>query len=70
MYGAKTTPHMFVVDPEGTIIYQGAIDSIASADPADIPESTNFVRQALQEAFSGVPVSNPSTKPYGCSVKY
>lgn len=69
-YGAKNTPHMFIIDPEGKIIYQGAIDSKASPNPADIPTSTNYVRVALDEALAGKKVSNPSTRPYGCSVKY
>jgi peroxiredoxin len=69
-YGAKNTPHMFVINPEGKIVYEGAIDSKASPNPADIPESTNYVKVALDEAMSGKPVSNPNTKPYGCSVKY
>jgi peroxiredoxin len=69
-YGAKNTPHMFVINPEGKIIYEGAIDSKASPNPADIPTSTNYVRVALDEAMSGKKVSNPTTRPYGCSVKY
>ena len=70
MYGAKNTPHMFIIDPEGKLIYQGAIDSKATPNPADIPTSTNYVQVALEEAMAGKPVSNASTKPYGCSVKY
>jgi len=69
-YGAKNTPHMFIIDPEGKIIYEGAIDSKASPNPADIPTSTNYVKVALDEALAGKKVSNPNTKPYGCSVKY
>ncbi len=69
-YGAKNTPHMFIIDPEGKIIYMGAIDSKASPNPADIPTSTNYVRVALDEALAGKKVSNASTRPYGCSVKY
>lgn len=69
-FGARTTPHMFVIDPQGTVIYNGAIDSNRSANPADVPGATNFVRQALTEALAGKPVSTPSTQPYGCSVKY
>jgi peroxiredoxin len=69
-YGAKNTPHMFVINPEGKIIYEGAIDSKASPNPADIPTSTNYVRVALDEALAGKKVSNPTTRPYGCSVKY
>jgi peroxiredoxin len=70
LYGAKTTPHLFVLDPEGRIIYAGAIDDRPSTDPADIPGATNYVRRALDEALAGQPVSVPSTKSYGCSVKY
>ena len=69
-YGAKTTPHLYVVDPTGNLIYQGAIDSLASTDTSDIAKATNYVVQALDEALSGKPVSEPVTKPYGCSVKY
>ena len=69
-YSAKNTPHMFVINPEGKIIYEGAIDSKASPNPADIPTSTNYVRVALDEALAGKTVSNPTTRPYGCSVKY
>lgn len=70
LYDAKTTPHMFVVNPEGTLIYMGAIDDKPTADKADVPGAKNFVRAALTEAMEGKPVSQPSTKPYGCSVKY
>ena len=69
-YGAKNTPHMFVINPEGKIIYEGAIDSKASPNPADIASSTNYVKAALDEALAGKPVSTATTKPYGCSVKY
>jgi hypothetical protein len=69
-YGAKNTPHMFVINPEGKIIYEGAIDSKASANPADINGSTNYVKVALEESMSGKTVTTANTKPYGCSVKY
>lgn len=69
-YEAKTTPHMFVIAPDGKLIYRGGIDSIPSADPADIAEATPYLKLALSEAMAGKPVSNPSTRPYGCSVKY
>jgi len=69
-YGAKNTPHMFVIDPDGKIVYEGAIDSKATANPADIAGATNYVKTALDEAMAGKPVTNPNTKPYGCSVKY
>ena len=70
LYGAKNTPQMFVINPEGKVVYQGAIDSKASPNPDDIPNSTNYVKAALDESLAGKPVSNPTTKPYGCSVKY
>lgn len=70
LYGAKTTPHMFVINPEGAVIYQGAIDSVPTTDAAEGKEAVNYVRQALDEAMAGQPVSTPETKSYGCSVKY
>jgi alkyl hydroperoxide reductase subunit AhpC len=68
-YGAKTTPHMFLIDPEGVLIYQGAIDNFRSFDD-DLSQLDNYVKKALQEAMAGKSVSTPQTKPYGCSVKY
>src|SRR5437660_12304072 len=70
LYGAKNTPNMVIISPEGKIVYEGAIDSKASPNPADIPSSTNYVKAALDESLAGKPVSNAQTKPYGCSVKY
>jgi peroxiredoxin len=69
-YGAKNTPHMFVINPEGKIIYEGAIDSKATPNPADIPGATNYVKAALNEALAGKQVTTSVSKPYGCSVKY
>ena len=69
-YDARTTPHMFVINPEGRLIYAGAIDDNPSTRPADVKTARNHVRAALDEAMSGQPVSVPSSKPYGCSVKY
>jgi peroxiredoxin len=69
-YGAKNTPHMFVINPEGKIVYEGAIDSKATPNPADIASSTNYVKVALDESLAGKTVTNANTKPYGCSVKY
>jgi peroxiredoxin len=69
-YGAKNTPDMIVINPEGKIVYEGAIDSKPTPNPNDIPSSTNYVKAALDESLAGKPVSNPTTKPYGCSVKY
>jgi hypothetical protein len=70
LYGAKTTPHIFIVNPEGTLVYAGGIDSIASADPADIARATNYVDAAMADLKAGRPVAHSNTKPYGCSVKY
>jgi len=70
LYGAQTTPHMFVVDAGGNLAYAGAIDDKASTSSADIPKSTNLVAAALDALKAGKPVPTPSTKAYGCSVKY
>jgi len=70
LYGAKTTPHMFIINPEGLLVYNGAIDDTASTDAEDIPKSKNYVTLALTEVLAGKPVSHSQTKPYGCSVKY
>jgi len=70
LYAAKTTPHMFIIDPKGVLIYDGAIDSKATTDQSDIATATNYVSQALEEAMGGRPVSTPTSRPYGCSVKY
>lgn len=69
LYGAKTTPHIFIIK-QGVIIYQGAADSIRSTDPADIPLAVNYIDKVLNEVLSGKTVSQESTAPYGCSVKY
>jgi peroxiredoxin len=69
-YGAKNTPHMFIVNPEGKVIYEGAIDSKPTANPSDIASSTNYVKVALDESLAGKTVTTPSSRPYGCSVKY
>lgn len=70
LYGARTTPHMYVIDAKGTLVYMGAIDDKPSADPKDIPGAKNFVAQAWRELKAGKPVSEPMTKAYGCGVKY
>ena len=70
LYGATNTPDMYIINPEGKLIYEGAIDSIASADKADIEKATNYVQTSLDEALVGKPVDKAQTKPYGCSVKY
>jgi hypothetical protein len=69
-YGAMTTPHMYVIDPAGTLRYAGAIDSIPSAEKDDIAKATQYVPQALAELAAGQPVSVAVTRPYGCAVKY
>ena len=69
-YGARTTPHMYINNPAGTLVYAGAIDSKPSSNPADISSATNHVKVALAETLAGKPVSTATTKPYGCSVKY
>jgi len=69
-YGARTTPHLYIVDPQGKLIYAGAIDSKPTANPADIATATNYVNQALAEALAGKPLSKATSQPYGCSVKY
>ena len=70
LYGAKTTPHLFVIDAKGVLVYAGAIDPHPSVDPADLPPEKNYVTQALDELLAGKPVSVPQTTAYGCSVKY
>lgn len=69
-YGARTTPHMYIVNPQGNLIYAGGIDSIPSARVDDIKTATNYVRQGVNEALAGKPLSAAVTQPYGCSVKY
>ena len=69
-YGARTTPHMYLIDPQGKLVYAGAIDSKPSANPADIKTATNYVKQAVGEAVAGKPVSQAQTQAYGCSIKY
>lgn len=69
-YGARTTPHMYIVSPQGQLLYAGGIDSIPSSRTEDIKTAVNYVRQGLQETLSGKAVSVPVSKPYGCSVKY
>ncbi len=69
-YGAKTTPHMFIIDPKGKIAYAGAIDDIKSTNVKDIAKASNYVATALDAALAGRPIETTITKPYGCSVKY
>jgi len=69
-YAARATPHMFVIDPAGNVVYNGAIDDRRTANPADAKLARNYVRAALTEAMAGKPVTVASTSPYGCSIKY
>ncbi len=70
LYGARTTPHIFIIDPTGKLIYQGAIDDKPTTDVEDIKTARNYVNEALTAAMSGKPVPVAVTRPYGCSVKY
>jgi hypothetical protein len=70
LYGAKTTPHIFVIDPTGKLIYQGAIDDKPTTDQADLKGARNYLNETLAEAMSNQPIQVASTRPYGCSVKY
>ena len=69
-YGARVTPHMYIVSAQGTLVYAGGTDSIPSARVDDIPKATNFVRQALAEIKAGKAVSVATSQAYGCSIKY
>ncbi|MEM9026013.1 MAG: redoxin domain-containing protein [Verrucomicrobiota bacterium] len=70
LYDARTTPHMYIISPEGKLIYNGAIDSISSSNPKDVEKAENYVSAALYAAKSGEEVSKSTTRAYGCSVKY
>jgi peroxiredoxin len=69
-YGAKVTPHMYIIDPAGKVVYNGAIDDKRSTDVADVKTARNFVAAALDELKAGKPVTNASNAPYGCTIKY
>ena len=69
-YGATHTPHMYVIDPDGTLLYAGAIDSIRSTRPADVDKAGNYVIMALERARAGLPVDPARTRADGCTVKY
>lgn len=69
-YGATVTPHMYVIDASGTLVYRGGIDSIPSSNVADVPKATQYVRVALDQVLTGKPVAEASTRPYGCTLKY
>ena len=70
LYGAKTTPDMFVINPAGLVVYHGAIDDKKSANPADVESAKNYVSAAIAETLAGQSVKEPVTQPYGCSIKY
>lgn len=70
MYQAKTTPHMYVVNPQGVLVYEGGIDNIASTDKDDISRATNYGREVLDAGMAGKDIAVKSSRPYGCSVKY
>jgi hypothetical protein len=70
LYHAKTTPHLFVIDARGELKYMGGIDSLATADVADIPRAEPYLKEALLAVVDDKPVAHPVTRPYGCSVKY
>ncbi len=69
-YGAETTPHLFVINPEGKIVYMGGIDNKATSEISDIKGATNYVAAALDSGLAGTPVKVAAAKPYGCSIKY
>lgn len=70
LYDARTTPHMYVIDPAGTLVYAGGIDDIRSSKPEDIAKAKNYVNAALNDLKAGKPVQIANSQPYGCSVKY
>jgi peroxiredoxin len=70
LYDARTTPHMYIVNGEGTLVYMGGIDNKATTSLADLKTAKNYVRAALDEVMAGKPVGDAITRPYGCSVKY
>lgn len=70
LYDARTTPHIYLISPDGNLLYQGAIDDKKSTDQADIPNSKNYLKAAFEEIQMGRDIKNPTTQPYGCSVKY
>jgi peroxiredoxin len=69
-YGAKTTPHVYVIDGKGTVLYNGAIDDMPSTDEADVAKARNYLSAALDETLAGKKVTTAVTQPYGCAVKY
>ncbi len=69
-YGARTTPHLYIVDPQGRLAYAGGIDSIPSSSADDIPKAVNYVKQGVSQVLAGQPLNPATTRPYGCSIKY
>ena len=69
-YGATVTPHMYIIDASGVLVYKGGIDSIPSSSVSDIPKAKQYVRVALDEVLAGKQVTDASTRPYGCTLKY
>ena len=69
-YDARTTPHIFIIDPAGKLVYMGGIDSIPSADKGDLANATNYVKATFDALEAGKPVATPLSQPYGCNVKY
>jgi hypothetical protein len=70
LYAAQTTPHIFVIDQKGTLVYKGGIDSIASSNPSDISKAEPYAANAIKAVLAGQKVAQQSTRPYGCGVKY
>lgn len=70
MFDARTTPHMYIINPSGTLVYAGGIDSIRSSKASDIANATNYVTEALADLKAGKPIRTATSQPYGCSVKY
>lgn len=70
LYDARTTPHMYIVNPDGVLVYSGGIDNIRSSKISDIAKATNYVKAALADLKAGRPVATATSQPYGCSVKY
>jgi peroxiredoxin len=69
-YDAKTTPHMFVINPQGQLVYNGAIDDKPTTDQADLAPAANYVSAALKAGMAGTPIATATTRPYGCGIKY
>ena len=70
LYAARTTPHLYVIDPEGVLRYAGAIDNRPSPSPSDVASAQNYLKAALDAGLAGQPIAIPTTQPYGCDVKY